>query len=62
MGHTWIPREMGIFKKDFTSFLTKETEKTFTDPKLTYYKNGTIEGMEGLAYWLSAQTSPDTDR
>ena len=62
MGHTWIPRQMDVFTREFTPFLRKITEETFADPTMTYYSNDSVNGMEGLAFWLSAVNSPDTDR
>jgi hypothetical protein len=38
-----------------------ETDETYNKPFLTYI-SGDPNGMEGLAYWLSGQNSPETDR
>lgn len=67
MGHTWIPRNMDIFRQDLTSFLQINTVDTYLNPAVTYItanpnQHGSVDGMEGLAYWLTAVNSPDTDR
>ena len=67
MGHTWIPRNMDVFRRNFRPFLRIRTEDTYENPATTYIsqnanERGSVDGMEGLAYWLSAVNSPETDR
>lgn len=62
MGHTWIPRDMSIFGRNLRPMNMRfETDATYNDPFLTYV-NGNPNGLEGLAYWLSGQNTPETDR
>ena len=60
MGHSWIPRDMAIFNKRLRNELRLRTDVTYNDPNLTYVE-GTPNGMEGLAYWLSGENCPETD-
>ena len=64
MGHTWIPRDMAIFQRDFRLIFERLTEETYNDPELTYFDGPppTPLGFDGLAWWLSGANSPETDR
>ena len=63
VGHTWIPRAMEIFSRNRQRVQRVPTENTFLRPDLTYRPdNPPPPGLEGLAYWLSGDPSPETDR
>ena len=67
MGHSLIPPNMDLYRSDFKRFEEFKTETTFLNPKLTYITRdpnvqGSVNGLEGLAYYLSAVKSPKLDR
>ena len=58
---------MDLYRSDFKRFEEFKTETTYFNPELTYTTRdpdvqGSVNGLEGLAYYLSAVKSPKLDR
>ena len=58
---------MDVFRRDLRPFLPFRTEDTYNRPDITYISESpddpnSVNGMDGLLYWLTAVPSPDTDR
>ena len=70
MGHSWIPSHMNLYQKDFKPYKEFKLETTYFDPYLTYItrdpavrgRDSGVDGMEGIAYYMSSVFSPKVDR
>ena len=76
--HTLVSERMIIFNKGLKPLLPEyraesdlATDDTFSNPAMTYYykevadprgNTETVQGFNGLQYWLSGDPSPELDR